>query len=223
MRLYFIFLLLLAAGACSESPKKNEQYGERETTTTESPDVVNSGEAIAADESAEMDVINAAEMHEASAETNVPNEYEDIDWNEYEASMTKDYSFVILISTKNYDSAFERATEASEKLGYPLNLRGLHPHDDIGLSLPEDVCESICGGDVVDYPQYLPRKDYGESKYISVEYSNGFKGFTSGYYIVVAASGEKGAPVIKEALNEARKFYDDAYAKTCGVWMGCSC
>ena len=150
-------------------------------------------------------------------------EYNDIDWEEYMESMTKDFSFVIIISTRSYAAALERAKAASDKLGYPLDLRGLHPNEEMGLSLPKEVCEAICGGDVVDYPQYLPRNDWGESKYISIEYSNGFEGFSEGYYIVVVASGEKGDPIIKEALEESRKFYKDAYAKTCGVWMGCGC
>ena len=93
----------------------------------------------------------------------------------------------------------------------------------MGLSLPREVCEEdICGGGL-NYPIYLPRNDWGDSKYVSVEYSDGFEGFTKGYYIVVIASGEKGDTMIKEALNEAKKFYSDAYVKTCGVWMGCQC
>lgn len=160
---------------------------------------------------------------EVSTEEKIEEEYIDMDWLEYEKSMTKDFSYVIVISTKDYDEALARAKDASEKLGYPLNLRGLHPNEEMGLSLPEEICEAICGGDVVDYPQYLPRIDYGDSKYVSVEYSDGFKGFTKGYYIVVVASGEKGDRSIKDALNESKKFYKDAYAKTCGVWMGCGC
>ena len=151
------------------------------------------------------------------------NEYDDIDWVAYEQSMTKDFSFVILISTKSYDAALRRAKDASEKLGYPLDLRELHPNEETGLSLPAEVCAEICGGGVVEYPHYLPRDSWGDTKYVSVEYSDGFHGFTKGYYIVVVASGEKGDPVVEEALNESRKFYSDAYAKTCGVWMGCGC
>lgn len=158
-----------------------------------------------------------------SAEEFEHSEYDNIDWDAYEESMTKDFSFVILISTKSYDSALKRAEDASEKLGYPLNLRDLHPNEESGLSFPEDVCQGICGGGVVDYPQYLPRNDWGESKYVSIEYSNGFEGFTPGYYIVVVASGEKGDPIIQEALDESKVYYEDAYAKTCGVWMGCGC
>jgi len=166
------------------------------------------------------------ELEEPAVDTTVVQsneQYEDIDWQEYEESMTQDYSFVIIISTKDYDAALERAEEASEKLGYKLDLRGLKPNVEMGLTLPKDVCEGICGGDVVEFPQYLPRDSWGDTKYVSVEYSNGFDGFNPGYYIVIVASGEKGDPVIQESLDHAKKFYDDAYAKTCGVWMGCGC
>ncbi len=150
-------------------------------------------------------------------------EYEDVDWDAYELSMTKDYSFVIVLSTKNYQSALERAKDAADKLGYSLDLRELHPHAETGLALPKEVCEGICGGGVVDYPCYLPRNDWSVSKYVSIEYSDGYEGFTPGYYIVIVASGEKGDPEVKEAVEEARKYYKDAYAKTCGVYMGCGC
>jgi hypothetical protein len=163
------------------------------------------------------------ESVEVVSAVSISEEYEDKDWKAYEASMTKDFSFVILISTKDYQAALKRAKDASEKLGYPLNLRELHENKETGLSLPRKVCEEdICGGGL-NYPIYMPRNDWGDSKYVSVEYSNGFKGFTKGYYIVVVASGEKGDPIIQEALTESRKFYTDSYAKSCGVWMGCGC
>ena len=117
----------------------------------------------------------------------------------------------------------ERAKEAAVNLKYPLDLRGLHENSAIGLSVSQEVCDNICGGAMVDYPLYLPRNHWKKSKYVSVEYSDGYKGFTKGYYIVVVASGERGDAEIKEILKESRVFYKDAYAKTCGVYMGCGC
>jgi hypothetical protein len=219
MRSYFI-LLALGLVACNASPDQPSKSSNNEVDSTDTTEVVDETsdavEKVKDSENSEGLVNNSSEVYASE-------EYVDLDWLEYEKSLTKDFSFVIIISTKNYDAALKRAKEASEKLGYPLDLRGLHPNEEMGLSLPEEVCEAICGGDVVDYPQYLPRNDWGESKYVSIEYSNGFKGFTPEYYIVVVASGEKGDPIIKEALNESRQFYKDAYAKTCGVWMGCGC
>ncbi|NRA10503.1 MAG: hypothetical protein HRT57_00945 [Crocinitomicaceae bacterium] len=215
MRIY-IFPILLILAACSEPADSPEKDLPKEDKT----EVEKANEELTAGPVA---IENDMPKSVMTQESSVSGEYDDLDWQEYEASLTKDFSFVIIISTKDYDEALKKAKDASSKLGYPLNLRGLHPNDEMGLSLPEEVCDDICGGGMVEYPQYLPRNDWGESKYVSVEYSNGFKGFTKGYYIVVVASGEKGDPIIKEAVNESHKFYKDAYAKTCGVWMGCGC
>ena len=215
MRIYSVFLIFLTF-ACSQATDPQPKDKDIELSS-------NQAEVPENDTISTTSLIEEQATDEATSEAGTSTEYEDIDWDEYEQSLTKDFSFVILISTKSYESALKRAKDASNKLGYPLDLRGLHPNDEMGLSLPEEVCEAICGGDVVDYPQYLPRNDWGETKYVSVEYSNGFQGFTKGYYIVIVASGEKGDPIIQEALKESRQFYKDAYAKTCGVWMGCGC
>lgn len=221
---YFSFLLVLAiiATSCSQQNEKSDKKSDSndetrvEQTGAETQDNSDENDVATTDDSTEL---LTPEMESAPA----PEEFEDMDWAEYEASLTKDFSFVIIISTKSYDAALKRAKEASEKLGYPLDLRGLHANDEIGLSFSKQVCEDeICGGGL-DYPIYIPRSDWGEEKYISVEYSDAFDGFTKGYYIVVVASGEKGAPIVKEALKEAKKHYKDAYAKTCGVYMGCGC
>jgi hypothetical protein len=218
MRLYLIPLAFLVF-ACE--PSSDSQS----TENTTEPNTIENLEVTETLTNQEAVVENQEETftEELASEEVGNNEYDDMDWEEFETSMTKDFSFVILISTKSYESALERAKDASEKLGYPIDLRGLHPNEETGLSLPKEVCEGICGGGMVEYPQYLPRNDWGESKYVSDEYSNGFGGFNPGYFIVIVASGEKGDPIIQEALEESRKFYEDAYAKTCGVWMGCSC
>ena len=212
---YFILPVLLILAACSQTENTtNEKKDPKpETLKVEQP----------ADKTPDEETVVELNNEDTIQETVPSEEFVDLDWLEYEASMTQEFSFVIILSTKNYDEALKRAKDASQKLGYPLDLRELHQNNKTGLSLPKEVCEEICGGGMVEYPQYLPRNDWGESKYVSVEYSNGFQGFTKGYYIVVVASGEKGDPIIKEAVTESRKFYKDAYAKTCGVWMGCGC
>ncbi|XOV68028.1 MAG: hypothetical protein ACFHU9_02420 [Fluviicola sp.] len=222
MRFYSILpFLALIAVSCSQNkenintkPLENSKVKTQETVEVESEHPQNATDTAVA-------IIEAAS--EVVGNAPAPEEFEDVDWDAFEASMTKDYSFVIVISTKSYDAALKRAKEASEKLGYPLDLRGLHANKEFGLSFSKEVCENdICGGGL-SYPIYIPRSDWGSEKYVSVEYSNAFEGFTKGYYIVVVASGEKGAPVVKKALTEAKKFYKDAYAKTCGVYMGCGC
>ena len=220
--IFYVTCLCILAGCHHE-----ESTGQEETI--ESVEQVKLEEQVA-DTTAERHNIDfkgadSTDLDNANADTTVASEqtFADVDWQTFEEDMTKDFSFVILISTKSYDAALERAIEASEKLNYPLNLRELHENDAIGLSFSKEICEEeICGGGL-DYPIYIPRSDWGDSKYISIEYSDAFEGFTKGYYIVIAASGEKGAPAVSQALEESRAFYQDAYAKTCGVWMGCGC
>lgn len=214
MRIYIIPILFLLI-ACGENNSATEEAIAQAEVITEN------GTSESTEEANEAQ--NEMTVEDENVTASNTNEYADIDWDDYMESMSRDYSFVILISTKSYDAALKRAQEASEKLGYPLDLRDLHANEQTGLSLPKEQCEEICGGAGVEYPQYLPRIDWGESKYVSVEYSNGYSGFTKGYYIVVVASGEKGDPIIQEALDEAKRFYEDAYAKTCSVYMGCGC
>ena len=214
MRTYLIPILFLLI-ACGENNSATEEAIEQTEAITENVNLETNEEANEAQ--------NEMTVEDENVTSSTANEYDDIDWDDYIESMSRDYSYVILISTKSYDSALKRAEEAAEKLGYPLDLRDLHANELTGLSLPKEQCEEICGGVGIEYPQYLPRNDWGESKYVSVEYSNGYSGFTKGYYIVIVASGEKGDPIIQEALEEARRYYEDAYAKTCSVYMGCSC
>lgn len=214
MRIYLIPILFVLI-ACSENNSATEEVIEQAEVITENAIIESTEETNQAQ--------SEPTVEDENVTASTASEYDDINWDDYMESMSRDYSYVILISTKSYDAALKRAQEASEKLGYPLDLRDLHANEQTGLSLPKEQCEEICGGAGVEYPQYLPRNDWGESKYVSVEYSNGYSGFTKGYYIVVVASGEKGDPIIQEALDEAKQFYEDAYAKTCSVYIGCSC
>ena len=215
MKYFLPILLLLVACTQNSIPPSQDIPAENSEDTTGFVDQPT--EVLADTTLAERDTLVTDDLVATS------DEYVDVDWLAYEQSMTKDYSFVIVLSTKSYEGALRRAKDASDKLGYPLDLRDLHPNPETGLALPKEVCEGICGGGAVDYPCYLPRNDWGSTKYVSIEYSDGYEGFTPGYYIVIIASGERGNPEVKAAVNEARKYYKDAYAKTCGVYMGCGC
>ena len=94
-----------------------------------------------------------------------------------------------------------------------MALRGLHPNREIGLSREVDICEDEGYG----YPCYIPRGRYDNGVYISVEYSDAYKGFAKGYYIVMVASGE----VDKSLLKQIRTIVPDAYIKKSAVYMGC--
>lgn len=220
IQLFFVSCVLFFAGCQNDRSSERAEKTIQEKQTKQQ--VTDSRTEVYEEEPASSDL---TELDEEGSDTTAIGDstFADVDWKTFEEEMTKDFSFVILISTKSYAAALERAEEASKKLNYPLNLRGLHENNEIGLSFSRKVCEEeICGGGL-HYPIYIPRSDWGDSKYISIEYSDAFEGFTKGYYIVIAASGEKGAPAVNESLEESREFYKDAYAKTCGVWVGCGC
>jgi hypothetical protein len=66
---------------------------------------------------------------------------------------------------------------------------------------------------------YFPRGRGDDGRYLSIEYSNGYKEFAKGYYIVIAESGEKGS--MKESLKDVKRYYKDSYLKKAKIYMGC--
>ena len=128
-----------------------------------------------------------------------------------------DKSFVIISSNKNYSDALKFAQEASVKLKVNLDLRGLSPNPQTGLSYSVEICEK----EWESFPCYLARGRGDDGEYISIEYSNQYKGFQKGYYIVVYDNGSIGSPRIKKSLKKVKVFYKDAYIKNTKVWLGC--
>lgn len=131
-----------------------------------------------------------------------------------EAQPFVNVNFVIIQSTKNYDSAKATAKLAAEKLEYKLDLRELTPHKKSGLTFSEKACENEGG-----YPCYIARGRFDAGKYVSIEWSNAINGFAKGYYVVVVASGD--TIVAKSALRRARSVFKDAYSKAAEVYIGC--
>jgi hypothetical protein len=124
-------------------------------------------------------------------------------------------SFVIIQSTKNYTAAKATASKASKTLKLKLDLRNLKPHKTAGLTNGKKECED----NGWEYPCYESRGRYDDGEYVSIEWSNAFKNFTKGYYIVIVYSGNK-----KEAntyLKKVKNVFVDAYAKEDEVYMGC--
>ncbi len=123
-----------------------------------------------------------------------------------------DVSFLIIHSTKNYDSALKIAKEASKKLELKLNLRGYYEDKIDGLDTDEKCgCGELHG--------YLPRGRFDNGDFISIEYTNSYEEFVNGFYIVVTSSGDK-KELIK-SLNKVKDFYNDAYIKEASVYVGC--
>jgi hypothetical protein len=130
---------------------------------------------------------------------------------------------IILGSTTDYNSALTLAKQASTKLRRKLDLRGLKPVAKTGLTMSKKDCYGVGGGDDLGYPCYQARGDGNAANddYISIEYSNAYKGFAKGYYIVVAAITDLQSDAMKTRLATIRNVYPDAYAKRTFIWFGC--
>ena len=130
---------------------------------------------------------------------------------------------IILNSTKDYKSALTVAKQAATRLKKKLDLRGLAPNAQLGLSMSKADCAGTGGGDDLGYPCYQARGDGNafNDDYISIEYSNAYKGFAKGFYVVVAAITDVKSSDMKAKLTQISKFYPDAYAKRTYIWRGC--
>jgi hypothetical protein len=124
---------------------------------------------------------------------------------------------IILKSTKDYKAAIATAKQAASRLNKKLDLRGLSPNKKMGLTMSQADCEGI------GYPCYQARGDGNafNDSYISVEYSNAYKGFAKGFYIVVAAITSVKSASLKAQLAAINQLYPDAYAKRTYIWFGC--
>ena len=130
------------------------------------------------------------------------------DWD----SQYVEKGFLIILSTKDYDSALKRAEDASEQLGLDFKTRGYYPDEESGLK-SDEVCG--CG----ESHGYIARGRYDDGEYVSIEYSSSFKSFADGYYIVILASGRR--KDLKPFLTKVKAFYNDAYIKNSKVYIGC--
>ncbi len=139
----------------------------------------------------------------------------------YNTEVPKD--IIILQSTTLYDSALATAKTAAHSLHKTLDLRGLKPIAKTGLTASETECHGSGGGDDFGYPCYLARGDgnAANDNYISIEYSDAYKGFAKGYYIVVAAITDVKSNGMKQKLAAVQQQYPDAYAKRTYIWFGC--
>ncbi|WP_374950173.1 hypothetical protein [Mucilaginibacter sp.] len=126
--------------------------------------------------------------------------------DKYNTEVPKD--IIILRSTKDYKSALATAKQAATRLHKKLDLRGLTPDKKIGLTMSKADCFGSGGGDDLGYPCYQARGDGNafNDNYISVEYSDAYKGFAKGYYIVVAAITDVKSTDMKAQLAGINKL-----------------
>jgi hypothetical protein len=121
-------------------------------------------------------------------------------------------SYLILLSTKSYSAAMYAAKQARAKLDLLINYRGYVFDFKEGL---KDTTACGCG----EIHSYVPRGRFDDGNYVSIEHTNSFTEFPNGYYIVVAASGDR--KKIKPTLAKANLFFADAYIKDAEVFIGC--
>lgn len=122
--------------------------------------------------------------------------------------------FVILASTTDYKKAKAKAEKVNQDLKFKLDLRSLIPDKKIGLSFDKSKCLE---GPTQEFPCYNPRGKFDDGEYLSVEYSNSYKEMKSGFYIVVAYSGEK--KTAETELKKIKPTYNDAYLKVIKIYM----
>lgn len=125
--------------------------------------------------------------------------------------------FLILLSTKSYEAALKTARSAASSLNLKLDLRGLKENKESGLTLSKEECLKY----EVDYPGYYACGRWDDGAYVSIEYSDAYSGFTKGYYIVIAAGGDREEAEIQAAYKKAKLTYKDAYFKSTEVYLGC--
>lgn len=137
-----------------------------------------------------------------------------------EIDMTVKKEFIIVYSTTKYKEALIKCNEVKKKLNYKIDFRGLEYNKETGLSYSKEILEDKeNGGEKGRFPWYFPRGRNDDGEYISIEYSNGYKEFRKGYYIIIIASGEEGT--LSKKLENVKKCYKDAYIKRAEIYMGC--
>jgi hypothetical protein len=128
---------------------------------------------------------------------------------------------LVLGSYKTYEEALRAARRFSLRSGYPYGSRGMVYDKERGLIWPDDSDDEAWAG------SYAPRRYDNEcdlrdsTPCITVERSEGYEGFTPGFYIVVGGvlgSDQRRA----ERLAAARKIVPKAYVKQTTIYLGCT-
>jgi hypothetical protein len=80
--------------------------------------------------------------------------------------------------------ALATARAAAIQLHKKLNLKGLQPDEKMVLTMSKEYCHGYGGSDNQGYPCYEAHGDgnAASDNYISIEFSNAYKGFTKILY-----------------------------------------
>lgn len=133
------------------------------------------------------------------------------------ADMYVKKDFLIIHSSKSYSEAMAAAEKASRSQKIELRLRGLSANKQTGLTISKEDCEK----EGLDFPAYYARGRWDDGVYLSIEYSDAYEGFRPGYYIVIAASGDRAEKEMQDTYKKIRTVYKTAYFKSSKVYIGC--
>jgi hypothetical protein len=125
---------------------------------------------------------------------------------------------VIVGTAASYKEAIRTAQNASRLLKLKLDLRGLVPAKEGGLTVAPSECEKF-GPDAPCY--YVARGRFDDGPYVSIEYSSDYRGLRPKLYMVVVASGSPDDPDVSQAKRSARAFFRDVYSRIVSVYVGC--
>jgi hypothetical protein len=118
-----------------------------------------------------------------------------------------DVGFVIVRSTTDYAEALRVVERAHEKLGFVINLRGLVHDATHGLTWPKAECDR---DPLYPFPCYFARGRFDPGVYLSIERSDAYRTFRSGYFVIIAASGEPASADLEKTLKTAKSLFPDA-------------
>lgn len=128
----------------------------------------------------------------------------------------------ILSVYKSFDAARADAEKLSQASKIPFSMEGRIYDKKRGLIYPDDFDDEVFRGSYVARrfdTTYLNGSEK-ETSYLSVEKSDAYKGFKSGFYMVVAGIQE----TREEALKQAAKYKTwapTAYVKKSRIYIGC--
>lgn len=123
---------------------------------------------------------------------------------------------LVASSHRSYAGALRAAQTFSRKAAIPYDSRGLILDEERGLIWPDDSEDDIWAG------QYAPRRydECVDGPCVTIERSDGYEGFKSGLYIVVAGITRSDVESASR-LASARRHAPGAYVRQTVLYMGC--
>lgn len=135
-------------------------------------------------------------------------------------SQIEDRWIVILSVYKNFHQAKADAERIAKASGVPFSMNGMI-YDKKGLRYPDNYEDEVYAG------TYVSRRFNGTEingkvfeHNLSIEKSDDYQGFASGYYIVVGCIAES-ADEGKAQAAKYKKHAPDAYVKKTELFLGC--